>query len=100
MNRNWTVLVVCLIGACKMGPENLQGKRFDANSGYCRQLWREATLAYPSEPLTPPARAISTNPRPIEPAFVNQVQRDSNMRAYAMDCESPTAYNLRVQEEQ
>lgn len=90
------LLTVFLFGACASTPNNLEGKNFDANSNYCRQLRSNATMVYRTNPRLHSNRSTATNPQSAAPRIVSQAERDASMRTYSVDCESINAYKLRI----
>ncbi len=90
------LLTVCLFSGCASEPANLEGKIFDANSRYCRQLLRSTSQVYRNNPIPDSNRSRATNPQSSAPQLVNETERITNMRSYEMDCESLSGYNLRT----
>lgn len=86
--------LACLVTACETSPSNLQGNSFDADSAYCRQLWRSATTLYQNSANLPATRA--TNPNISLHAAVPQMQLTNSKKAYDKDCESLSAYKART----
>jgi starvation-inducible outer membrane lipoprotein len=42
MQNLLVIMRVCFLAACDALPKNLAGSSFDADSAYCRQLWKSA----------------------------------------------------------
>lgn len=92
--RNFIVIMLALfITACETSPKNLAGNSFDADSAYCRQLWKSATILYQNSANLPKTRA--TNPSVTIHAPVSQIQLYDSKKAYDKDCESLSAFRLR-----
>lgn len=96
--RNLSVIILaCFIAACETSPKNLAGNSFDADSAYCRQLWRSANSLYQSNTNLPATRA--TNPSITIHAPAPQIQRYDSKKSYDKDCESLSAFRLRKENE-
>jgi len=93
------VMLLGLVAACATPSSNLQGKSFDADSEYCRQLWKTATTVYQRNPDLPIIKARATNPDLAALRPVQQISLHSSRQAYDTDCESLAAYNERAKRE-
>ena len=89
------VLLMWFVTACATPRANLVGKNFDADSTYCRQLWKRATLLVQYDLDVHAAKARATNPILAISNPTNPIKLDGPRRAYDKDCESPSTYNLR-----
>ena len=92
MMRMTIILLACFASSCVSTPENLEGKRFDADFNYCRQLLRDTAAVVQHNPQTPYTSTASR--------FVSQADRDASQRAYNIDCESRSAFNARTREQE
>ena len=95
MRKLILVLLMWFVTACATPPANLIGKNFDADSAYCRQLWKNATVLVRYNPDIHASKARATNPKITTFKLTNQIRLDSSKKAYDKDCESLSSYNLR-----
>jgi|GEM_PF-474386 len=85
-----------LLTACASEPENFQGKRFDANTSYCKQMRDQATLLLQDRPISPVIEGREHNPALHSLQAVSLTEMAIARMAYESDCESMTAYNART----
>jgi hypothetical protein len=95
MRKLVLVLLMWFVTACATPPANLIGKNFDADSAYCRQLWKSATVLVRYSPDIHASKARATNPNLNAFKSTNQIKLDGPRKAYDKDCESLSSYNLR-----
>ena len=93
-------ILVFVLAACASSPDNLQGKNFDADSSYCRQLRLVSNNLFQFKHHTTAIKSRATNPS-ISSSFepISQVQRHDSNRAYDYDCESLSALYARKNDE-
>ena len=89
------ILLMSIITACASPQANLVGKNFDADSEYCRQLRKSATLLVQNNPGAHGLKTRATNPRLAIHNSIPQIRLDDARNAYHKDCESLSAFNLR-----
>lgn len=87
------VILVVSTCSCVVQPVNLEGKSFDANSGYCKELLSRSTSMVHYDP-----RNTNATTSLDRSALVSQIERDSSARIHDLDCESRSAYNLRTKD--
>lgn len=91
------ILLTFFVTACETSPKNLAGNSFDADSAYCRQLWKSATSLHQNNTNLPQTRA--TNPSITLHAPVPQIQLYDSKKSYDKDCESLSAFRSRKENE-
>jgi len=96
MTKIGLLVSVLIITACSTYPDNLEGKRFDANTSYCQGLWRGANSMYQSRPKPPLQSGANSPAGSYGPQYISQLERERIKYAYSKDCESVSAYNSRV----
>lgn len=89
------VLLGCMLVGCMSSPSNLEGKSFDADSLYCRQMQRESIALFRFDNDMVSNRVRGTNPKALSHKPISPLQLSNSKNAYELDCESRNAFRLR-----
>lgn len=95
MQKYALTLLGCLLVGCASSPSNLEGKSFDADSLYCRQMRRESIAMFRFDNNVVANRARGTNPKALSHKPASPIQVSNAKNAYELDCESQTAFRSR-----